>query len=76
MEKGKKASENFKRREKTVEQHQVVDAQRTPFRSRTTGFLCMDVFYINLVLGRPLFLGMGKGGGTTLYDKSSLTLQT
>lgn len=54
----------------------MVDAQRTPFRIRTTDFLGTDVFLSELVRGRPLFLGIGKGGGATLYVKSSLMLQT
>ena len=34
----------------------LVDAQRTPFRSRTTGFLGVVVLCRDLVQGRPLFL--------------------
>src|SRR5258708_34083875 len=54
----------------------LVDAQRAPFRSRTKGFLGTDIFFSVLVRGRPFFLGTGKGGGATLYVKSSFTLQT
>ena len=34
----------------------LVDAQRTPFRSRTTGFLGVVILCRDLVQGRPLFL--------------------
>jgi len=54
----------------------MVDAQRAPFRSRTTGFLGAGAFCSDLVRGRPLFLGIGKRGSATLYVNSSLTLQT
>ena len=55
--------------------HHLVDAQRTAFRSRTTGFLGIDVSCSGLVRGRPFFLGIGKGGGGTLYVNSSFILQ-
>src|SRR5204863_1072801 len=55
--------------------HHLVDAQRTPFRSRTTGFLGIDISCSGLVQGRPFFLGIGKGGGGTLYVNSSFILQ-
>ena len=56
--------------------HYAVDAQRTPLRNRITGFLDKDVFLRCFVQGRPFFLGIDKGGGGTLYSKSSLTVQT
>ena len=31
----------------------LVDAQRAPFRSRTTGFLGIDVLFSSFVRGRP-----------------------
>jgi len=59
-----------------VELPYPVDAQRTPFRSRTTGDFSIGVFCSDFMRGRPFFLGIGKGGGATLNVKSSLTLHT
>ena len=54
----------------------LVDAQRAPFRSRTTGFLGADAHFGDFDRGYPFSLGIGKDGGATLYVNSSLTLQT